>query len=446
MSIVPEKNLLLISYYFPPMGGGGVQRVVKWLKYWDFSRFPVTVVTVKNSHFYAEDPELAREVPGQVVIHRAGSLDPFRLIFLLRKWMRRIPPATRQQRESNRTLRHISSFLFLPDSRVLWLPFALGKVFRLLHRKNVSIILSTVSPFTAGLVGAVARMLWGIPHVLDMRDAWTNNPFHMPSTRFHRWVQNKLEAFTLRHADAVIFVSPRLLDYYRGKYPFLSQKLLRVIRNGFDPADFENLAQPERYSGTAPFRIGLFGTIYSHGNWPTPLLQAVQNMLSKHPEFAGKIQLVFVGKWSDDFLHHLKSFSLKGVVHLEGYLPHRQMLQRAREMHALCISHDSRPTGSANITPGRIYEFLALQRPILALCHPESDIAHLIHQTESGEVVEYTHVQDIERILNEWLHNPQILTEKYRFRHLAQFDRRQQTAHLMQLLEELLIRNSSYSD
>jgi prepilin-type N-terminal cleavage/methylation domain-containing protein len=121
-------------------------------------------------------------------------------------------------------------------------------------------------------------------------------------------------------------------------------------------------------------------------------------------------------------------------------------LQRAREMHALCISHDSRPTGSANITPGRIYEFLALQRPILALCHPESDIAHLIHQTESGEVVEYTHVQDIERILNEWLHNPQILTEKYRFRHLAQFDRRQQTAHLMQLLEELLTRNSPYSD
>ncbi len=438
MNIAPKLHVVWLSYYFPPMGGGGVQRVVKFLKYWDYTSYSVSVLTVKNSHFYAEDRELEQEVPSGVRIVRTGSLDPFRLAYLVKNWLRKGRKPTSPQRESGSLFRKISSFLFLPDSRVLWFPFAWQALARVHRKKHIDLLVTTVSPFTAGLVGALAQLWWGIPHVLDMRDAWTNNPFHMPSSKLHRWLQHRLEAFTLRHSDAIVFVSPKLQEYYLRKYPSLKQKTLRVIRNGFDEDDFNAVRQTKEVTGGSKFRLGIFGTIYSHGNWPTPLLAIIRKWKQEEPHLARRIQLVFVGKWSQDFLRHLADFGLEEVISLEGYLPHRKMLQRAQEMDALCISHDSRPTGSAYITPGRIYEFLALRKPILALCHPESDIAHLVKQTQSGEVVEYTDSSGIEKILKSWLQQPSTFFREYHFRNIEQFSRRKQTAQILDLIRRFL--------
>lgn len=441
MSTVPEKHILFISYYFPPMGGGGVQRILKFLKYWDKKACRLSVLTVKPSYFYAEDPGLIGEVPAEVTVYRSGSLDPFRLMYLLKRLFRAISRRASgggHRRESGRLVRRISGFLFLPDSRLLWLPFALWHIRAIHRRQPVDAIVASVSPFTAGIIGALCRILWGIPFVLDLRDAWTNNPFHPTITPWHTRLQRQLEGFAVKRAAALAFVNHRLSQDYHQRYPFLGQRPTAVIRNGYDPADFENLPEPVVPPDPGRLSVGVFGTIYSRGNWPVPLIRAVNRLLEENPALNEKLRIYFVGKWSADFLEWLRTNDRTEVVRLIGYLPHRQMLAQASAMDVLTISHEAELPGSETITPGRIYEFFYLKKPILALCHPRSDIADLIRSTASGEVLTYGDVPGIVEILKNWLTRPDDFQQKYQFRDIGQFNRQTLTGRMMELTNRVV--------
>ena len=156
------------------MGGGGVQRIVKFLKYWNYSAYRVSVVTVKSSHSFAEDPTLLEDIPDHVQVIRSGSLDPFRLASLFKRFFafrRRNPPELVY--ESAGFWRRLAMRFFLPDSRLLWLPFALWKLVWLHRRQPIDVLIASMPPFTTGLIAALWKR-WALGRlILDFRDAWT---------------------------------------------------------------------------------------------------------------------------------------------------------------------------------------------------------------------------------------------------------------------------------
>ena len=219
MNIAPKPHILFISYYFPPMGGGGVQRILKSLKYWNYRKFDVSVLTVKPSYAYAGDPSLEKDIPVAVSVYKSGTVDPFRFLFLLKKFLPGSFPVRRSAvKESGQSLRRFSNFFLLPDSRIPWLPLALKQLGKIHRSHPVNLIVATMPPFTAGIIANCADRLWKIPYLLDFRDAWTRNPYLPSVSALHQAIQEKLEQRTIQAAAGYVFVNPRLGDYYQKKY------------------------------------------------------------------------------------------------------------------------------------------------------------------------------------------------------------------------------------
>ncbi len=411
---------------------------MKFLKYWDHQSFHISVITVKPSYFYAEDQELAEEIPSQADVYYTGSLDPFRVFYVIGKLFRKyLKQPTSSDKESGSLMRKLSGFFFLPDSRLLWLPFALFRLWKINRIHSVDLIYVTAPPFTTGLIGVMAKRMFKKPVVLDLRDAWTNNPYLPKLTFLHHWFQERLEKSTISHCDGITFVNPNLQAYYLKKYPWLSNSASEVIRNGYDPVDFSKNYNQLTSTGSL-FKIGILGTIYSQGNAPWLLIESISKLIYQKPELRKRIRIVFIGKWSGDFLRKIRRFRIDTILEWIDYLPHKKALTVASTMNSLALAVEGNLTGSENVTPGRIYEYLYLKKPILAICPDSSDLAFLIRYCEAGEVVSNDNVEELTSILLKWLDYPEQLNQKYKFKNLEEFSRINQTKQLLNFLSNRL--------
>lgn len=420
------------------MGGGGVQRILKSLKYWDYDRFKVSVLTVKASHFYAEDESLAEEIPTEVKVFRSGTLDPFRIMYLLKKKMLLSSrKKTSSARESGSRLRSISNLLFLPDSRVLWFPFAIAKLLKINREDPVDMIVATMPPFSGGLNAAIFKILKKVPFISDFRDAWTDNAYMPPATIFHEKLQSWFEKKVVNASKGIIFINPHLRDYYFTRYHDLERRNTAVIRNGYDPDDFRDLKKRTE-TGDKFFRLGIVGTVYSHGNSPLTLLRTLSELRREQPDIYRRIRIIFIGKWSADFLKVVEKFNIGSQLQFVDYLPHRNALEQAVTFDALALAIQSNRKGSRFVTPGRIYEYLYLKKPILAMCPPDSDLAALVRNCHAGEAVDYEDIGGIREVLQEWVQHKDSLNTMYEHREMKQFQRGALTAVMMDFIEKCL--------
>jgi glycosyltransferase involved in cell wall biosynthesis len=421
------------------MGGGGVQRILKFLKFWDYDHFQVSVLTVKSSYFYAEDRSLMQDLPPQPVIHRSGSLDPFRLLFILRKFLKREPKVhSAVGQESGRFIRKLANTIFLPDSRILWLPFAILKIWKIHRKKSIDLMLASMPPFSTGLVTRIAGKFFGIPYLLDFRDAWTGNPYLPDLSPLHQKAQNALEEKTVSQSAGCVFVNSAMQDYYLTKIAVLKNIPSTVIRNGYDPDDFQLVTSETVPISQKFFRIGIMGTVYSQGNAPLPLLNALTILHQEEKELAGRLQLVFIGKWVGEFLEIIKQHPYNSQILLVNYLPHRQALAYAQSLDAMALAVQGDKEGSEQVTPGRIYEYLYLRKPILAMCSPVGDLAGLIQECQAGEVVDYQNEREVINVLKKWLKDPVAMKSDYTFQNVGRFHRRHLTAEMIKFIQQLL--------
>ncbi len=438
-----KKHLVFIHYYFPPMGGGGVQRIVKLLKYFDYENYQPTVLTVRLSFFYSNDHSFSNQIPSQVRVLRSGSLDPFRLIYLFQKWRQKFSPrktasSSSKSYESGEKLRKIAMSIFVPDSRLLWLPFALIKLWWLNRSHPIDGIIASMPPFTAGLIGALFSRFSKTPMILDFRDAWTNNPYLPETGGWQKKLNIALESLSVGRATALIFINPALQSHYQQTYPALLSRPQITIRNGYDPDDFAEIDTHQTSENKAEqFKLGIMGTIYSQGNRPLTLLGAIKALSQEWPDFKQKFRLIVLGKWSPDFLEIVEKKNLSALVEFIPYLPHCEALQNASQFDALTLSIETGLPGSNEVTPGRIYEYLYLKKPILALCSPQSDLAQLVCSHNAGEVIEFDDTNRIKTVLKDWIKNLEELPKRYRFTNINKYSREHQTRQLLEFLREL---------
>lgn len=428
------KRLLVVTYYFPPSGGAGVQRVLKWVKYLpDFGVEPV-VLTVEAGAYPSLDETLARDVPPGVRVHRTASLDPFGVYARLTGRSRQAAVAEATGRISDeeawaeRAARWLRANLFVPDARVGWVPFAVREGLRMLRGESFEAVLTSGPPHSTHLAGYALHRRTGVPWIADFRDPWTAIHYNqkLPRTRLARGMDRTLERAVLRRASAVIAASPTMRDLLMAEAGRPADAG-HVLYNGFDPEDFEGEVTPR----SDAFVLGYVGTLYGQ---PAALWDALARVRSERLD----VRVRIVGSVPPETPEVLADYGLSEAVEVGPYVPHDEAVREMRRAAMLLLTLEPWLQAEA-IVPGKVFEYLAAGRPILGIGPLGSDVAALVEEAGGGRMFAPEDRDGIAAYLREasraWAEGRPLSSASPE--HVARFDRRRQAGVLADLIRRL---------
>ncbi len=347
------RKVLIIAYYFPPMGLSGVQRTAKFAKFLPKYGWKPTVLTVEPTGYYAFDETLLKEAEeAGVKMVRTHSFDVNRL--LKKRGVIKMP-----SERVRKILQFFGDLLFIPDTKIGWKSAAVKAASELMKQEHFDLVFATAPPQTDLLVGAVLKKKFEIPFIVEYRDAWLDYPFKYFPTPFHRLWHKYLEKRVLKAADRVIVTHRRVKESILRRYPFIDYNEVSIIPQGFDPEDFpaavvEKRAHPER------MKITHAGTFYADRN-PRVFLQALANVLQANPKIRGRLEAHFIGTVRVEEEQLIKRLDLQNVVYFHGYLTHRECVKRLVESDVLWFIVDNDFQ-----TPGKLYEYFGTRKPMIA--------------------------------------------------------------------------------
>jgi glycosyltransferase involved in cell wall biosynthesis len=315
------RNVLVIAYYFPPMGLSGVQRTLKFVKYLPQFGWRPTVLTVTPTGYYAQDYTLLEELrPEHIQVERVGSLDPNRLF--RKKGVVKMPPE-----HWRKVLTYISDTFFLPDNKIGWKGKAVKAASAMFAEKKFDVIFATAPPFTDFLIGAELHKKFRRPLVLDYRDSWHEYPFKYYPTPLHKWRNYQLEKKSIRAASRVITTNRRVKELILKRYKFLEYNDVIILPQGYDPQDFPRspLQSPRN-----KMRITHAGVFYGDRT-PQYFLRALEKLFTEHPGLKEKIEAYFIGNFQDEYRNMVTGMGLEGSVVVTGYLDHGECSRHLME-------------------------------------------------------------------------------------------------------------------
>jgi glycosyltransferase involved in cell wall biosynthesis len=388
----PGLNVLVIAYYFPPMGLSGVQRTLKFVKYLpDFGWRPI-VLTAGETPYYAHDMSLLEElnplvdsdqvrivrtsengIPGSRTSSGQGK-DKASADFL--SSLRPLPstlklPSAFYQRMRSKL---IQTF-YQPDSRIRWKKAAIKEAEKVFSEERIDAIFATAPPYTDFLIGSELARKHNVPLLMDYRDAWVSNPvLNFYATPFHKAYARKLEDECLRASSAITVASRTMKEVLIKNYNFLKHEDVMIIPHGYDPDDFDRAAPLiDKYRSREKFRLTYAGAFYV-GRSPSALFAAVKLASEQEPALKDDIELVFAGILQKEYVRAAAKMGLAENVVATGYLPHIENV-------ALLLASDVLwMTMSDNLSaPGKRYEYLGTSKPILGLVPPGSLVEKLLH-------------------------------------------------------------------
>jgi glycosyltransferase involved in cell wall biosynthesis len=385
---------LVVSYSFPPVGGAGVQRAVKLVKYLPDHGIDAEVLTVDNPSVPVMDTTFDADVEG-VTVHRARTLEPGYGVKHAgwKSETSAAPPSLKQ-----RALRGgvaVARQLLVPDPQVLWIPGAGVTLHRLAERYDAVVV--TAPPFSSFLLGPVAR-LRRCALVLDYRDEWSTlrESYENLQSPLGRWAGGPLERALIRRAQAVVAATPAFRDHLLDQFPFLEPDTVHAISNGYDPDDFpDDLPRPP----TDRFHLTYAGTVFRLTS-PKDLLAAVRKLHEREPELARRLSLRFIGRVVPSEEGLFEGMESLGVERL-GYIEHGKLMSYLSASHfTLCVQSDT--PGVERIYPGKIFELMYLGRPVLTLS-PNGALTDLVRDLGLGPILGPGDVDGICRFLVEQL-------------------------------------------
>jgi glycosyltransferase involved in cell wall biosynthesis len=347
------RKVLIIAYYFPPMGLSGVQRTVKFAKFLPKYGWNPTVLTVEPKGYYAFDETLLQEAEkAGVKIIRTPSFDVNH--FFKKQGIVKMP-----SERFRKIMQFIGDLFFIPDSKIGWKSIAVKAATKLIKQEHFDLIFATAPPQTDFLIGAALKRKFEIPLVIDYRDAWLDYPFKYFPTPFHRFWHKHQEKRVLKSADRVIVTHRRVKESILRRYSFVRYNEVVIVSQGYDQQDFPSAAS-EKKVRSVRMKIAHAGTFYAERS-PGIFLQAVANVLQANPKIRGRIEVNFVGNVREEDRRLVKRLDLNNVVNFLGYLPHTDCVKILSESDLLwfVIDNDFQ-------TPGKLYEYFGTRKPMIA--------------------------------------------------------------------------------
>jgi glycosyltransferase involved in cell wall biosynthesis len=384
-----NRKILIISYLFPPNGGIAVQRALSFAKYLPPLGYEVHVLTARNAAGPVRDPSLLQRIPSNVRIHNAFAPEvPFhfrqKLWALLSKRGARPSaspqPGQTQQRASLpvRLVRRILS----PEPEILWVPFALRKAKKIVRKYGIGTVLITVPPFSALVAGTkLKRALPEVKFISDFRDEWLSfylKDFEFQSGDHTRKRAEQIERECVEASDMVIAVTPSSLDEIRKRYPEQPSRKFVCVPNGYDPEALAHIKPGSSRPRSGPaVVITHVGTVYSTAT-PRYFLDALEAMPE---EVRRHFKLRFIGRVAESERALLASRNCS--MEVLDFMPQNEALQKIAETDYLLLNM----TNDISL-PGKMFEYLATGKPILALSPLNGEVARVIRETEAGWCVD----------------------------------------------------------
>lgn len=385
-----SRRILIVSYFFPPLGGTGGYRAVKLVKHLPRFGFEVAVLTPRVPSYYCFDPSLTSEIPVTTRVVRSASLDPFRLYAVFSGPGEDGDRASRASRGAlfrrlTGVAKSVNTWLFLPDNSAGWLPFAVPAGKRFLRSEGADLIVSLSVPHTDHLVARALRRATGIPWIADFRDEWVANPDLVPPTPVHRAIQTRLARSVLREADGVVAANDTVRRLLEGLLPIPRPGRFETVHNGFDEEDFAGLdpGGPSPGGRARPFTMHFSGTFHRRLD-PGPVFAGIARALASERIPRGDFRLEVVGAQQDRLPPLLAEAGIADVTALAGFRPHREALRlmAAADLLLLLVS---RTPGAEMYSTGKLYEYLRTGRPILVAA-PDGEATALVSECRAGAV------------------------------------------------------------
>ena len=389
-----NKKILIITYYWPPAGGPGVQRWLKFVKYLpDFGIQPIVYIP-DNPTYPIVDENLVNEVSDKAIILRNKIFEPYQLASFLSKNKTKkissgIIPNKKKQSFLDKTFLWIRGNLFIPDARMFWVKPSVSYLEKYIADNNIDTIITSGPPHSLHLIGLELKQKLDLKWFADFRDPWTTIGYHK-SLRLSNFAAKKhktLEHQVLNSADTIIVTSKTT----KTEFEAITTKPISVITNGYDSE------QVEKQTLDTKFSLAHIGSFLSERN-PLILWESLTELIQEVPGFNSHLEIKLIGAVSQEVLETISQFELNKYLNNLGYVSHNVAIAHQRKSQVLVlIEINSEDTKS--IIPGKLFEYMVSNRPIIAIGPQDSDFAEIITSTNTGVFLTYSEKMKLKSVI-----------------------------------------------
>ena len=423
------KKLLIITYYWPPAGGPGVQRWLKFVKYLpEFNIQPIVYIP-ENPTYPIIDNGLESEVSEKAIIIKNKIYEPYGFASVFSKNKTKkissgIIPNQKKQSVLEKTLLWIRGNLFIPDARFLWVKPSVKFLTKYIQENNIDTIVTSGPPHSLHLIGLELKKDLNVKWFADFRDPWTTIGYHK-ALKLSSSAEKKhkaLEKEVLNSADTIIVTS----NTTKTEFQAITSKPIEVITNGYDVEKIEKQTLDEK------FTLAHIGSFLSERN-PTILWQALQELVTENADFKKDFRLKLIGATSQEILDTIAEFKLNDYVQNLGYVSHQEAVEHQRKSQVLLLI-EINSTATKSIIPGKLFEYMASERPIVAIGPQGSDFSAIITATNTGVFFTYDEKEKLKALLLKYYQEYQKQNLKVHAVGLQQYSRKSLTEKLVKLI------------
>ena len=423
------KKVLIITYYWPPAGGPGVQRWLKFAKYLpDFDIQPIVYVP-ENPTYPIIDADLEHEVSEKVIVLKNKIIEPYGIAAIFSKKNTKgissgIIPNQKKQTTLQKVMLWVRGNLFIPDARVFWVKPSVKYLKKYIQENAIDTIITSGPPHSLHLIGLQLKKDLDVNWLADFRDPWTTIGYHS-ALKLSGYADKKhkaLESEVLNTADTIIVTSKTT----KTEFERLTSKPIEVITNGYDVEKVIKQPLDEK------FTLAHIGSFLSDRN-PKILWESIGELIDENLEFAKSFELKLIGKVSQEVLDTIAQYGLNTYLNNLGYVSHQEAVEHQRKSQVLLlIEIDSEETRS--IIPGKVFEYMVSERPIVAIGPKDSDFAEMITSTNTGTFFMYNEKERLKAIILSHFEKYQQKDLKVFPVGLQQYSRKYLTGQLSKLL------------
>jgi len=438
------KRVLVVTYYWPPSGGSGVQRWVKFAKYLPAEEWQPVIYTPLNPELTAIDRSLEEDIPPEAEIVKRPIYEPYGIY---RRLMGKgsstdintmvTPISSGKKSLKQKISLWIRGNMFVPDPRVWWVRPSVRFLRKYLKEHPVDVIVTTGPPQSMHLIGRKLHQQTGLPWIPDFRDPWTKMYYlkHLPISKGVWKKLHRQEDSVLRDATTVLAVTPQVREDFVSR----TGTPVAMITNGFDAPDFDFEVTPDGF-----FNLVHTGLFASDGN-PFALWKILGEMVSEDAEFKDKLRLRLAGKVDSEVYAAIDEAGLRGNVVDLGYCDHHKAVAEQKSASVLLLPLRNDPEYKP-ILPGKLFEYLAARRPILGIGQEDGAMAEVIRETASGTVLDWEKAGEMRSFIEDAWSRFRLGEQPKTEGRIDAYSRQALTRRLAALLEECSTKNVPQND
>ena len=430
------KRVLIITYYWPPSGGSGVQRWLKFVKYLrEFAWEPI-IYTPENPEAPSLDNSLLKDIPENITIIKKKILEPYLLykLFVGKSKKSSIKTGFLSEKESSSLKEKVSIWIrsnfFIPDARKFWINSSVRFLNNYLKENHIDVIVSTGPPHSMHIIAKKLKKKNDIPWLADFRDPWTNIDFYdeLKLSKRADAKHHKLEFSVLKNSNVVTVISSGMREDFLNIY----NRNYDVIPNGFDESDVE---KNNEIKLDKKFTIAHIGSMVKSRN-PIVFWKSISELINENENLENDIEILLVGSVDFSIKKSIEEFNLKQFVNYVEYLPHDEIIKVQRKTQVLLLIINNTPNAKLVMT-SKLFEYMASGRPIICIGPEDGDAAQAIKDTNTGLVSDFEDSKllksNILKYYNLFLKNELLINSS----NIEKFSRKNLTKNMSELLNRL---------